>query len=57
MNAFLRRSGGRDGRARRYKYDLLGESRSDTIWTKKKIGLIMMFGTIAAVVGVVGVVG
>jgi len=58
MNAFLRRPLG--GERAGYKYVALGEtgeSRSGNIWTKKRFGLIVMIGTFAAVVGVVGVVG
>lgn len=62
MNALLRRLRGQQ----QHKYAPIGQPRHDgdhsaetprsaNIWTKKHIALLMMIGTLAAFVGIVGV--
>jgi len=61
MNAIFRRLRGQQ----QHKYAPIGQPRHDgdapgiprsvNIWTKKHIALLMMIGTLAALVGVLGV--
>jgi hypothetical protein len=61
MNAIFRRLRGQQ----QHKYAPIGQSqhfgdapgtpRSTNIWTKKHIALLVMIGTLAALVGIVGV--